>query len=50
MKNNIHSKIKRFLESEDGRVSAKAPLALGCSDGGCSVSTNDGPITRSGRI
>lgn len=29
MKNNIHSKIKRFLESEDGRVSAKAPLALG---------------------
>ena len=34
MKNNIHSKIKRFLESEDGRVSAKAPLALGVGTGG----------------
>lgn len=33
MKNNIHSKIKRFLESEDGRVSAKAPLALGVATG-----------------
>ena len=33
MKNNIHSKIKRFLESEDGRVSAKAPLALGIATG-----------------
>ena len=34
MKNNIRSKIKRFLESEDGRVSAKAPLALGVATGG----------------
>ena len=34
MKNNIRSKIKRFLESEDGRVSAKAPLALGIATGG----------------
>ena len=33
MKNNIRSKIKRFLESEDGRVSAKAPLALGMATG-----------------
>ena len=33
MKNNIRSKIKRFLESEDGRVSAKAPLALGVATG-----------------
>ena len=33
MKNNIRSKIKRFLESEDGRVSAKAPLALGVVTG-----------------
>jgi hypothetical protein len=33
MKNNIYSKIKRFLESEDGRVSAKAPLALGIAAG-----------------
>ena len=33
MKNNIRSKIKRFLESEDGRVSAKTPLALGVATG-----------------
>ena len=33
MKNNIYSKIKQFLESEDGRVSAKAPLALGIAAG-----------------
>ena len=29
MKNNIRSKISDFLKSEDGRVSAKSPLALG---------------------
>lgn len=33
MKNNIRNKIMRFLESEDGRVSAKAPLALGVATG-----------------
>ena len=33
MKKNIRGKIKRFLESEDGRVSAKAPLALGVATG-----------------
>lgn len=33
MKKNIRNKIKRFLESEDGRVSAKAPLALGVATG-----------------
>lgn len=33
MKKNIRGKIKRFLESEDGRVSAKAPLALGIATG-----------------
>lgn len=33
MKNNIRSKIKRFLESEDGHVSAKTPLALGVTTG-----------------
>ena len=33
MKNSIRNKIKRFLESEDGRVSAKAPLALGIATG-----------------
>ena len=33
MKYNIRSKVKRFLESEDGRVSAKAPLALGIATG-----------------
>ncbi len=33
MKNNIRGKIKRFLESEDGRVSTKAPLALGVATG-----------------
>ena len=29
MKNNIRSKISEFLKSEDGRVGAKSPLALG---------------------
>ena len=29
MKNNIRSKISGFLKSEDGRVGAKSPLALG---------------------
>ena len=33
MKNNVRSKIKRFLQSEDGRVSAKAPLAVGVATG-----------------
>ena len=33
MKNNIRNKIKRFLESQDGRASAKAPLALGIATG-----------------
>ena len=33
MKNNIRSKIKQFLKSEDGRVNAKAPLALGVATG-----------------
>ncbi len=34
MKTNIRGKITRFLESEDGRVSAKTPLALGVATGG----------------
>ena len=29
MKNNVRSKIRSFLKSEDGRVGAKSPLALG---------------------
>ena len=29
MKNNIRGKIRQFLESEEGRVGAKSPLALG---------------------
>ena len=29
MKNNIRSKISDFLKSEEGRVGAKSPLALG---------------------
>lgn len=29
MKKNIRSKISDFLKSEDGRVGAKSPLALG---------------------
>ena len=29
MKHNIRSKISDFLKSEDGRVGAKSPLALG---------------------
>ena len=29
MKNNIRSKISNFLKSEEGRVGAKSPLALG---------------------
>ena len=29
MKNNIRSKISEFLKSEEGRVGAKSPLALG---------------------
>ena len=33
MKNDIRSRIKRFLKSEEGRVSAKAPLALGVATG-----------------
>ena len=33
MKKNIRSKINRFLESEDGRVSTKAPLTLGVTTG-----------------
>ena len=33
MKHNIRGKIKRFLESEEGRVSTKAPLALGVATG-----------------
>lgn len=33
MKKNIRSKINRFLESEDGRVSTKAPLMLGIATG-----------------
>ena len=33
MKKNIRSKLKRFLESETGSVSAKAPLALGVASG-----------------
>ena len=33
MKKNIRSKINRFLESEDGRVSTKAPLTLGVATG-----------------
>ena len=33
MKKNIRSKINRFLQSEDGRVSTKAPLALGVATG-----------------
>ena len=33
MKKNIRSKISSFLTSEDGRVSTKAPLALGVATG-----------------
>ena len=33
MKKNIRSKINRFLESEEGRVSTKAPLTLGIATG-----------------
>ena len=33
MKKNIRGKIKQFLESEEGRVSAKAPLTLGVATG-----------------
>ena len=33
MKRNIRSKISGFLKSEDGRVSTKAPLALGVATG-----------------
>ena len=33
MKKNIRSKISSFLTSEDGRVSTKAPLALGVVTG-----------------
>ena len=33
MKKNIRSKINRFLESEDGRVSTKTPLTLGVTAG-----------------
>ena len=33
MKSDIRNKIKRFLESEVGRVSIKAPLALGIASG-----------------
>lgn len=33
MKKNIRSKIKQFLESEEGRVSTKAPLTLGIATG-----------------
>ena len=29
MKNNIRSKISKFLKSEEGRVGAKSPLTLG---------------------
>ena len=29
MKHNVRSKISDFLKSEDGRVGAKSPLALG---------------------
>ena len=29
MKNNIRSKIRDFLKSEEGRVGVKSPLALG---------------------
>ena len=34
MKKNIRSKISGFLTSEEGRVSTKAPLALGVATGG----------------
>ena len=34
MKNNIRDKIKRFVQSEEGYVSAKGPLALGVATGG----------------
>ena len=33
MKMNIRSKLKRFLESEVGSVSVKAPLAVGIASG-----------------
>lgn len=33
MKKNIRSKISDFLTSEEGRVSTKAPLALGIATG-----------------
>ena len=33
MNNNIRSKIKQFLKSEEGRANVKAPLALGIASG-----------------
>lgn len=33
MKKNIRSKISQFLKSEEGRVSAKAPITLGVATG-----------------
>ena len=50
MKNNIRSKIKRFLESEDGRVSAKTSLALGIATGSVLLAQTMVPLTRSGWI
>ncbi len=31
MKNNVRSKISRFLKSEEGHVGVKSPLALGAA-------------------
>ena len=31
MKNNVRSKIRGFLKSEEGRVGVKSPLALGAA-------------------
>ena len=33
MKNNLRNKFRNFLASEEGRVGAKAPLALGIASG-----------------
>ena len=44
-KNNIRSKISEFLKSEDGRVGAKSPLALGVA--GASVLLAQAMVTPS---
>ncbi|RKU37910.1 hypothetical protein C6496_08190 [Candidatus Poribacteria bacterium] len=39
MKNNLRGKIREFIASEEGRVSAKAPLTLGVATGSVLLAT-----------